>query len=134
MVDSNILIDVMTDDREWAGWSEQKLEFAALTGAILINEVIYAEISARFNSADALDAHLFENRIDLRPTPRAALFLAGKAYMKYRRAGGLRTGVLPDFFIGAHAVVTGIPLLTRDERRYLHYFPTIELIAPGIEQ
>jgi predicted nucleic acid-binding protein len=134
LVDSNVLIDVMTDDREWATWSEQQLELAASVGAILINDVIYAEISARFVSSDALDAHLFGYRIDLRPTPRAALFLAGKAYLKYRRAGGLRTGVLPDFFIGAHAAVANIPLLTRDARRYQHYFPTIDLIAPDIVQ
>jgi hypothetical protein len=96
----------------------------------VINDVIYAEISTRYPSVDTVDTALRDLGIDLVAMPRAALFLAGEAYLRYRTAGGTRTGVLADFFIGAHAEAEQLPLLTRDVRRYRTYFPTVELIAP----
>ena len=112
-------------------WSKRPLELAVLRGSLLINDVTYAEISVQFAAAQSLDAALNEILIEVVSTPRPALFLAGKAFLRYRAAGGRRTGVLSDFFIGAHAAVQNIPILTRDVRRYRHYFPTVELIAPG---
>jgi len=130
LVDSNVLLDVLTDGQVWGDWSEYKLEQAALKGPLAINDVIYAEISARYPSTDIVDTILHDLGVELVAMPRAALFLAGKAYLRYRTAGGIRTGVLADFFIGAHAAVENIPLLTRDVRRYRSYFPTVNLIAP----
>ena|ERR1700694_939233 len=130
LVDSNVLLDVITERQTWADWSEQQLELAALNGTLIINDVIYAEISARFSAFEVLDSHLRDNGIEVAQTPRAALFLAGKTFLRYRPAGGIRTAVLSDFFIGAHAAVERLPLLTRDVRRYRHYFPTVELISP----
>jgi predicted nucleic acid-binding protein len=133
LVDSNILLDVFSESAPWVVWSKQQLERAARRGPVFINDLIYAEISVQFTSSDSLDAVLKEILIDVAPTPRPALFLAGKAFARYRGAGGPRTGVLPDFFIGVHALVEGLSLLTRDARRYRHYFPTVELIAPVAE-
>jgi predicted nucleic acid-binding protein len=130
LVDSSVLLDVFSESESWMAWSKQQLERAVRRGPVFINDVIYAEISVQFTSFEFLDAVLKEIFIDVAPTPRPALFLAGKAFRQYRRAGGLRTGVLSDFFIGAHAVALDIPILTRDVRRYRHYFPTVELIAP----
>lgn len=130
LVDSNVLFDVLTRTPDWWQWSLEQLEHAALTGPLVINDVVYAEVSTRYPSVDTVDTVLRDFGIDLVPTPRAALFLAGKAYLRYRTAGGIRTGVLSDFFIGAHAQAEEIPLLTRDVRRYRTYFPTINLIAP----
>jgi predicted nucleic acid-binding protein len=130
LVDSNVLLDVFSESDPWVAWSKQQLERAARRGPVFINDVIYAEISLQFTSFESLDAILKEILIDVAPTPRRALFLAGKAFRQYRNAGGLRTGVLSDFFIGAHATVQNIPIVTRDVRRYRHYFPTVELIAP----
>ena len=132
LVDSNILLDVMTEGQEWADWSEQQLDRAALRGPLVVNDVIYAEISARFSGFETLDALLDEYDIEVVPMPRAALFLAGKVFLKYRSAGGARTGVLPDFFIGAHAAVLKIPILTRDTKRYRTYFSSVTLIAPEL--
>src|SRR5215510_7771706 len=131
LVDSNVLLDIVTDGQAWADWSQDQLERAALDGPLIINDVIYAEVSARYATLEAVDAMLGDLHVELTPIPRPALFLAGKAYIQYRAGGGLRTGVLADFFIGAHAVVEQLPLLTRDARRYQTYFPTIELITPG---
>ena len=130
LVDSNVLLDVVTDGEAWADWSQSQLEQAALRGPLVINAVIYAEISTRYATVDAVDSLLLDLNIDVAMTPRSALFLAGKAYLQYRAAGGMRTGVLADFFIGAHAAVEQLPLLTRDSRRYRHYFPTVVLITP----
>jgi predicted nucleic acid-binding protein len=110
-----------------------QLEEAVLHGPLLINDVIYAETSVRFHSIDDFDAALAKASVAVAPIPHLALFLAGKAFAQYRSAGGIRTGVLPDFFIGAHADVERLPLLTRDARRYRHYFPTVALIAPESE-
>jgi predicted nucleic acid-binding protein len=130
LVDSNVLLDVLTRTPGWAEWSLKQLNDAATQGPIVINDVIYAEISTRYPSIDVVDSILRDISVDLLPMPRSALFLAGKVYLRYRAAGGVRTGVLSDFFIGAHAEVQGLPLLTRDVARYRSYFPTVELIAP----
>ena len=120
----------MENDPRWAAWSQEKLEGAALTHALAVNAVIYAEISAGFSRIEKVDALLKQAQIAVEAIPREALFLAGKAYQRYQARGGTRTSTLPDFFIGAHAAVLGIPLLTRDVRRYSGYFPTLELMAP----
>jgi predicted nucleic acid-binding protein len=130
LVDANVLIDVATDDPVWADWSQGRLDLAADEDQIAINEVVYAELSVRYSRMAEIDAMLREFQIELAPTPREALFLAGKAYQSYRAAGGTRTGVLPDFFIGAHALVAKAPLITRDVPRYRTYFPGIQLIGP----
>ena len=129
-VDTNVLLDLVTDDPDHADRSLARLEAAALRGPLVINAVVHAELSVRYARIEDVDA--FVSRAGLRryPIPEAALFLAGKAFAAYRRAGGRRTGVLPDFFIGAHAAVLGMPLLTRDRARYRTYFPTVEMIAP----
>lgn len=131
LVDTNILLDVVTDDPEWAEWSLGQLEAAALKGPLLVNAVIYAELSVRFHRIEDVDDVLDEAGLVVADIPRDALFLAGKAFQRYRASGGARPGVLPDFFIGAHAAVLEMPLLTRDIRRYRSYFPTVALIAPG---
>jgi predicted nucleic acid-binding protein len=130
LVDSNVLLDVFSAGQPWVAWSKQQLERAARRGPVFINDVIYAEISVQFAGFEALDAALKEIVVEVLPMPRPALFLAGKAFRQYRTAGGLRTGVLSDFFIGAHAKVQHLPIVTREVRRYRHYFPTVELIAP----
>src|SRR5260370_11559712 len=133
LVDSNVLLDLITDGGAWADWSQAQLERAAMSGPLLINDVIYVEISTRYATVEAVDAALGDLNIDIATIPRAALFLAGKAYLRYRGAGGVRTGVLADFFIGAHAAAEELPLLTRDARRDRNYFPTVQLIAPDGE-
>ncbi len=134
LVDSNILLDIFTKTPNWWNWALIQLEEAALHGPLLINDVIYAESSVRFQSIDEFDAALAVAGITVASMPRKALFLAGKAFARYRAAGGTRTGVLPDFFIGAHAELEGLPLLTRDAQRYRHYFPSVNLIAPESER
>ena len=131
LVDTNVLLDLVTDDPDWAEWSLARLEEAALAGPILINDIVYAETSIRYDRIEDLDAMLSRAMIEIAPTPRSALFLAGKAFRRYRAAGGPRNGVLPDFFIGAHAAVQNWPLLTRDASRYRRYFPKLTLIAPA---
>jgi hypothetical protein len=130
LVDTNVLLDVATDDPVWADWSQMQLELAAAQGRVAINDVIYAELSMGYDRIETLDALLAQVGIDLVATPREAFFLAGKAFLTYRRQGGGRGGVLPDFFIGAHAAVERFALLTRDRVRYKTYFPTLTLIAP----
>jgi predicted nucleic acid-binding protein len=129
-IDSNVLLDVVTNGDVWADWSQAQLEQAALRGPLVINDIVYAEISTRLTSVEAVDSMLLDLSVDVAPIPRSALFLAGKAYLQYRASGGIRTGVLADFFIGAHAAVEQLPLLTRDPRRYRTYFSAVKLIAP----
>jgi predicted nucleic acid-binding protein len=131
LVDTNVLLDIVTNDPQWMSWSRLQLTRASVAGPLVINDVVYAEVSVRFESIDTLEAALAELGMRLDPIPRAALFLAAKAYRLYRSRGGTRTGVLPDFFIGAHASVLDCVLLTRDPGRYRHYFPALRLIAPG---
>jgi predicted nucleic acid-binding protein len=133
LIDSNVLIDIFADDPRWFNWSATRLREAALSGPLLINDVVYAESSIRYRSIERFDAALARIGITVLSMPRTALFLAGKAFVQYRGAGGLRTGVLPDFFIGAHAEVERLPLLTRDARRYRRYFPAVVLIVPNAE-
>lgn len=131
LVDANVLLDLVTDDPAWVDWSIAQLEAAALRGPLLINDVIYAEISVRYERIEDLEVLLADTDIQMASIPRSALFLAGKVLTHYRKAGGSRTGVLADFFIGAHAAVRALPLLTRDVGRYRRYFPSLTLITPG---
>jgi predicted nucleic acid-binding protein len=133
LIDTNVLLDVVTNDPQWADWSQNRLEAAALGDALAINAVVYAELSIGFRRIEEVEAVLAKAQVAVEEIPREALFLAGKAFQRYKARGGMRTGVLPDFFIGAHAAVLGVPLLTRDARRYRDYFPKLELLAPGKE-
>ena len=131
LVDSNVLLDLMTDDPRWADWAGEALRRAANTARVLINPIIYAEVSPRFASIEDLEDVLPKDLIGREDIPYEAAFLAGKAFVAYRRRGGSRTSPLPDFFIGAHAAVAGYRLITRDATRYRTYFPRLELIVPG---
>jgi predicted nucleic acid-binding protein len=133
LVDTNVVLDVVQDDPAWAQWSQAQLDAASLRSALLINPIIYAELSIAYQRIEELEEMLSKGGFRLEPIPREALFLAGKAFLRYRQQGGAKTGVLPDFFIGAHAAVAGLPLLTRDASRYKTYFPKLELIAPDAE-
>ncbi len=130
LVDTNVLIDILSADPTWSAWSLGQLLRRSNEGALLINEVIYAEMSTRIETETELDDIIADLSVALERTPKHALFLAGKAFKQYRAAGGTRTGVLPDFFIGAHAEVGGLTILTRDARRYAQYFPDVKLVAP----
>jgi predicted nucleic acid-binding protein len=131
LVDTNVLLDLFTNDPIWADWSARQLRILSAREALLVNPVVYAQLSVGYDRVEDLDAVLVTTGVELVELPRAALFLAGRAFQTYRAQGGTRTGVLPDLFIGAHAVVEGIGLLTRDPRRYRTYFPTITLITPS---
>ena len=130
LVDTNVLVDVLENDPQWADWSIAQLRAQSKIHKLAINPIIYAELSLTFSTAEALDQTLDDLGLTLLEIPRPALFLAGKAFVKYRRQGGTKNNVLGDFFIGAHAAVSGYPLLTRDTRRYATYYPTVILIAP----
>jgi predicted nucleic acid-binding protein len=130
LVDTDVILDLVLDDPHWASWSQSQLEAASLTTSLIINPVIYAELSIAYERIEQLEAMLRSASLRIDPIPREALFLAGKAFLKYRRKKGTKSGVLPDFFIGAHAAVARIPLLTRDADRYLSYFPSVTLISP----
>ena len=132
LVDTNVLLDVLTNDPAWLNWSIHNLRLRARQGGLIVNEVVYAEMSGHVPTEAELDACLQGFGVDFHNTPKAALFLAGGIFRQYRRIGGVRTGVLPDFFIGAHASVLGCPILTRDVRRYRTYFPDVFLITPSI--
>ena len=130
IVDTNVLLDVLQDDPQWAEWSIAQLRAQAQVHGLVINAVIYAEISLSFSTLEALDAVVARMALDIQEIPKPALFLAGKAFAQYRRRGGGKTQVLPDFFIGAHAAVNGWPLLTRDASRFRTYFPGLSVLAP----
>jgi predicted nucleic acid-binding protein len=130
LVDSNVLLDIATDDPTWSAWSTRELERNADEAVLVIDPIIYAEVSVGFTTIEALDAALPEDVFHREPLPYAAGFLAGKVFLRYRRAGGERRSPLPDFYIGAHAAVAGYRLLTRDPARYRSYFPKLDLIAP----
>jgi predicted nucleic acid-binding protein len=129
VVDSSVLLDVFTEDETWLEWSESRLTEAAQRGAIVINAVVLAEIAPRFSTVEALHAAL-PSMVAIEEIPFGASFLAGHAHANYRRAGGVREAILPDFLIGAHAATTGRPLLTRDPRRVAAHIPGAVLIAP----
>jgi predicted nucleic acid-binding protein len=130
LVDSNVLIDVITGDRRWEEWSAETLVAVASEGTTAINPVIYAEVSIGFRRVESCDSALDPLHLRREPIPWPAAFLAGKAFSEYRRRGGGRRSPLPDFFIGAHAAVLGMRLLTRDPERYRTYFPRVALICP----
>lgn len=129
VVDSSVLLDVYTEDPRWLAWSQRELTAAAQAGPLVVNVIVLAEISPRFSRVEAMQGALPPNA-HVEPIPQAAAFLAGHAHAEYRRAGGARTQILPDFLIAAHAAVTGRPLLTRDPKRVATYIPGTALIAP----
>lgn len=130
LVDSNIFLDVLTVDPKWSQWSSETLAEIADRSRLVINAVIYAEVSARFTTIEELEAALPASLVTREAIPFEAAFLAAKAFVAYRRRGGARSTTLPDFFIGAHAATTGYRLATRDPSRYRSYFPRLTLIAP----
>ena len=130
LVDTNVLVDVVENDPEWADWSIAQLQAQSKVHRLVINPVIYSELSLTFSTVEALDKVLDDMELQMLEIPKPALFLAGKAFVKYRRSGGVKHNVLGDFFIGAHAAVSGLPVLTRDARRYRNYFPGVRLVAP----
>jgi len=130
LVDTNVLIDVLEDDPQWADWSIAQLRAQSKVHPLAINPIIYAELSLTFSTVEALDDTIENLGLTLLEIPRPALFLAGKAFAQYRKQGGKANNVLADFFIGAHAAVLGCQLLTRDTRRYQTYFPRVKLITP----
>lgn len=131
LVDSNVLLDIFTIDPQWFAWSEHALADAAETSRLVVNAIVYAEVSVRFTRIEELEEALTPTDFVREAIPYEAAFLAAKAYVHYRKRGGARAAPLPDFFIGAHAAIAGHKLLTRDRKRYQTYFPTVELIAPG---
>ena len=132
LVDTNVLVDVLQDDPQWADWSIGQLRAQSKIHRLAINPIIHAELSLTFATVEALDQTVADLGLVMIEIPRPALFLAGKAFAQYRRQGGTRSNVLGDFFIGAHAAVSGYVLLTRDTRRYTSYFAGVKLIAPAL--
>jgi predicted nucleic acid-binding protein len=130
LVDTNVLVDVLQNDPQWADWSIAQMRAQSSLHALVINPIIYAEMPLSFSTLEGLDDAVDTLALELREIPRPALFLAAKAYALYRRRGGSKLQVLPDFFIGAHAAVEAWPLLTRDASRFRTYFPTLEVLAP----
>ncbi len=130
LVDSNVLLDILTEDPSWEDWSTDALAEAAEAGPLYINPIVYSEVSIRFSTVEALEDALPSQDYRREPIPWAAAFLAGKVFLDYRRNKGTRSTTLPDFFIGAHAAVADLDLLTRDVGRYRSYFPTVSLIVP----
>jgi hypothetical protein len=130
LVDSNVILDVVTEDREWLDRSSAALARQADAGPLVVNPIIYAEVAARFDRIETLEEALPADYYQRQPLPWEAAFLAGRSFVRYRRRGGQRRSPLPDFYIGAHALVAGLTLLTRDARRYRTYFPRLRIIAP----
>ena len=130
LVDTNVLVDVLERDPQWWKWSLGQMQSLAAAHQLVINAIIYAELAATHTSAAVLDQKITTMNLGFEEIPRAAAFLAGKAFVLYRRRSGKKTGVIADFFIGAHAAVLGCPILTRDTGKYSSYFPTVPLIAP----
>ncbi len=131
LVDRNVLLDIATNDPHWGGWSGRALSEAAEHATLIVNPIVYAEISIGYTTIEALDAALPATLYHREPLPWEAGFLAGKCFLTYRRRGGLRNSPLPDFYIGAHAAVGRLALLTRDAARYRSYFPKLEILAPS---
>ena len=130
LVDSNVILDVLTEDAEWFDWSTAALARQADAGPLVVNPLVYAEVACRFDRIEDLEAALPADYFLRRALPWEAAFLAGRSFVRYRRKGGQRRSPLPDFYIGAHALIARFTLLTRDPRRYQSYFPTLRLIAP----
>lgn len=130
LIDTNVLLDLVTADPTWLAWSKQQLKDAQARGPLVINPIIYAELASAFSTAEQLEQWVDPAYFTRAALPYAAAWAAGKAFVAYRRAGGLRTAPLPDFYIGAHAEIEGLTLVTRDAARYQTYFPKVKLIAP----
>lgn len=130
LVDTNVLLDVLEEDSSWAAWSQDRLDAASATDTLAINPIIYSELSMAFARIEELEAVITDAALTVEAIPREALFLAGKAFLRYRRSRGTKRSVLPDFYIGAHAAVMQWPILTRDVSRYETYYPTVPLITP----
>ena len=130
LVDTNVLVDVLENDPDWANWSVAQLQAQSKVHRLVINPIIYSELSLTFSTVEALDKALEGMALRMLEIPKPALFLAGKAFVQYRRSGGVKNNVLGDFFIGAHAAVSGLPVITRDTRRYRSYFPSVRLVTP----
>ena len=131
LVDSNVILDIVTEDKKWFPWSSQALAKYAETHTLVINPIIYAEVSVGFDRIEDVEEVLPSAFFRRDPIPWEAAFLAARCFLAYRRRGGKKSSTLPDFFIGAHAAVVGIPLLTRDIARYRTYFPKLKIITPG---
>jgi predicted nucleic acid-binding protein len=131
LIDSDVLLDLMTEDKRWFSWSAAAAERAADRFRLVINVIIYAEVSVRYSRIEDLDAALPKAMFEREPIPYEAAFLAGKSFLAYRRRGGTKRSPLPDLFIGAHAAIAGYRLLTRDASRYRTYFPRLKLITPS---
>jgi predicted nucleic acid-binding protein len=130
LVDTNVILDIATNDARWYDWSAQALETAAERCTLVVNPIIYAEVSIAYKTIEELERGLPPNVFRRDALPYEAAFLAGKAFLKYRKRGGAKRAPLPDFYIGAHAAIAGYRLLTRDAARYRTYFPSVEVIAP----
>lgn len=130
LVDSNVILDVVEDDPQWCEWSLDVLNQYSETHQLIINPVIYAEVSISFERIEEFEEVLSSGGLKMVPIPKEALFLAGKVFIRYRRKQGVKTIPLPDFFIGAHAAVADVALLTRDKKRFKHYFPSVKLVSP----
>ena len=130
LVDSNVILDIVTEDPQWLDWSAAMLEEAAESGPLAINAMVYAEVGVRFDRIEDLDEAVPADYFRREAIPLDAAFLAAKCFEKYRRRGGVRRSPLPDFFIGAHAAVAGMTLLTRDAARYRTYFPRLRIVSP----
>ncbi|MDQ6969135.1 MAG: type II toxin-antitoxin system VapC family toxin [Mariprofundus sp.] len=134
LIDSNVLLDIATNDPHWSDWSATQLAACANHGALIINPIIYTEVSVGFQRIEEVEIFLDSTMFRRDPLPYDAGFLAGKAFLAYRRRGGTKTSVLPDFYIGAHAAVSKLTLLTRDTARYKTTYPTLTLIAPNMKR
>jgi predicted nucleic acid-binding protein len=130
LVDSNVLLDIFTEDPQWGKWSASMIEKHAERDILVINQIVYAEISLHFSTIEELDDALPNDDFERQLLPWEAAFLAGRCFLEYRRKGGARTSPMPDFYIGAHAAIQGLPVLTRDPRRFRSYFPRLKLISP----
>lgn len=130
LVDTNVILDLFLDDPVWANWSESMLTQSSGAGALYINPIIYAELSIVFARIEELEEAISRAGFEMLALPKEALFLAGKVFLRYRQSGGKKSLPLPDFFIGAHAAVLNMPLMTRDARRYRTYFPTLQMVTP----
>jgi predicted nucleic acid-binding protein len=130
LIDTNVLLDVLENDADWAPWSQDHLDAAAATDTLAINPIIYSELSMAFARIEELDTVIEEASLNIEAIPKEALFLAGKVFLTYRKSQGTKHNVLPDFFIGAHAAVMRWPILTRDVGRYRTHFPSVQLITP----
>ena len=131
LVDSNVVLDIFLDDPNWAEWAESTLGKYSDTATLYINPIIYSEVSIGFERIEELESAINRGGFQILEIPKEALFLAGKAYLKYKRGKGIKKSPLPDFYIGAQAAVLNLDLITRNISRYLTYFPTVKLISPG---